>query len=79
MDQYQWKYHSLIAKYNTGKYKNGSFHGGSNIHFNLIKYEDKIVIKLILQSCILHCYHMYLLYQVMYRMAAMICQNLYMQ
>ena len=39
--QYQRKYPSLTAKFNTSKYKRASFHGGSYNHFTLITCEDK--------------------------------------
>ena len=45
-----------------GTYKEGYFHGGSNIHIKLITCKDKVFIQLILQTCVLHWYHSYLLY-----------------
>ena len=67
IDQYRWKDASLMAKYKNGKYKSDSFCWGSNIYFNLIKCEDKIVIPLILQNYILNCYNMYIFSVVMDR------------
>ena len=39
-----------MDKYNNHTYKTGSSHGGSNINFNLITYEDKITFTSIFQS-----------------------------
>ena len=58
-------------------YHKGSFRGESNIYLNLITREDNMVIQSILQSYVLHLYHMYPLNQGMDRMEAMICQHLY--
>ena len=75
--QYQQKDPSLIDKYEIDTYQKGYFCGGSNIYFNLITCEDNIFIPLILQSCMLHWYHTYLLHPVMDRTEAMICQKIY--
>ena len=64
-----------MDKYKNCAYHTGSFHGGVNIYINLIKCEDHIVIPEILQSSVLHWYHMYLLHPLMERTEAMICQN----
>ena len=61
IEQYQQKYPILMAKYNEGTYHSCSFRGVSNID---IACEDNIVIPSIIQSCILHWYHMYLLHPV---------------
>ena len=60
-----------------GAYKKGSFNVGSKINLNLITCEDKIFILSILQSYVLHWYHMYLLYPGIYRAEAMIVQHFY--
>ena len=60
-----------------GTYQKGSFCGGSNIYINLITCEDYIFIVSILQSYVLHWYHMYLLHSGMGRMEVIICQHLY--
>ena len=39
-----------MAKYEDGTYHKGSFCGGSNIDFNLIIWEDKIVVPSIIKS-----------------------------
>ena len=68
---------NIIAKYKTGTYHKGSFHGGSNIDIKLITCKDKIGIPSIPQSYILHWYHTYLLHPGMDRTEAMIHQYLY--
>ena len=72
MQKYQRLEPSIEVKYKTGTYHKGSFRGGSNIDLNLITCKYGIVIWSILQSYVLHWYHMYLLYPVMYRTEAMI-------
>ena len=67
----------VMAKYKDGTYHEGYFRGGINLDINLITCKDKIFIPSILQSSVLHCYHMYLLHPVMDRTEAIICQNLY--
>ena len=62
IDQYQFKYLSIMAKYNTSKYKTGYFRGEMIIYFNLITYEYNTVIPLKLQSCVLHWYYTYLIH-----------------
>ena len=58
-------------------YQKGSLRGGNNININLIMSEGKIVIPSIIQICVLHWYHMYLIHPVMDRMEAVILQHLY--
>ena len=77
IDQYQRKYPRLMDKYKMGAYDTGSFLGGSNIYLNLIMCKGNIVIPLILQSYVLHWYHMYILHPGMDRTEAMILQRLY--
>ena len=60
-----------------GMYQKGSFREGSDINLNLITCEDNIIILSILQSCLLHFYHTYLLHPGMDIMEAMICQDFY--
>ena len=60
-----------------GKYQKGSLRGGSNINLNFIIPEDDIVIPSILQSYVLHRYHLYLLYPGMDRIEAMVHQHFY--
>ena len=66
-----------MAKYEYGTYHKGSFRGGSNIDLNLIICEDKIIILEMIQSCVLHWYHAYILHPGMDRPEAMILQHLY--
>ena len=51
-----------MDKYEIGISKNGSYHGGSNIHLNLITCEDKIVNPWIAESSVLYLYHAYLIH-----------------
>ena len=60
-----------------GTYQKGSFCGGSNIYLNLLTYVGKIVIPRILQSYVLHWYHMYLLHPEMEGTEAMIFRRFY--
>ena len=60
-----------------GTYHTGYFHEGSNIYLNLIMCDDKIVIPSIIQSCVLHWYHAYILHTVMDRTEAIIIQHMY--
>ena len=66
-----------MARYKTSKYKSGYFCGGIHIYFNLVIYEDKFYIPLIIQSFALHRYHMYILNPEMYIMERFIHQNIY--
>ena len=66
-----------MAKYNMGTYKTVSFSGRSNIDLKLITCRDNNVLLLILQSYILHYYHMHLLHTGMDRTESMIYQLLY--
>ena len=66
-----------MDKYKDGTYHKGSFCGGSNIDINPIMCEDKIVIKSILQSYVLHWYHKHIFHTGMDILEAMICQNIY--
>ena len=68
INQYQWKYPSLMAKYNMGTYNKGFLCGGSNMDLILIICVSKVVIPVILQIYTLHWYHTYLLYPGMYIM-----------
>ena len=72
IDQYQRKDTSLMANFITGKYKCGSFSGGSNNNFNLITCKDNSFISLILQRYVLNWYHMYILNPELDWMEAMI-------
>ena len=65
-----------MAKYKRIAYKHSHFCGGSNINLKLIMCEDKIIILLVLQSYVLHCYHKYLVHPGMDRMEARINQTL---
>ena len=47
------------------------------MNLNLIPCEGKIVIPSIIQNYVLHWYHTYLLYPVMYRTEAMILKHFY--
>ena len=51
-----------MAKYNISEYKSGSFWRERNNSFNFLKCEDKTVIPLIIKSCLLHWYHLYILH-----------------
>ena len=66
-----------MAKYNDGMCHEGSFRGRSNVDLKLIKCEDKIFILSILQSYVLHWYHMYILCTGIDRTEGMIFQYLY--
>ena len=77
IDQYQQKEPTLMDKYQKYIYKTCYFCGGSNMDLNFITCADKIVILLILQTCILHWYYTYLPNQAMDRIEAMILQNIY--
>ena len=78
IDQNQRKDPSLTAKYTTGTYQKYSFRGEININLNLVLCEDKIVIPSIIQSCVLHWYHTYLINTVMDRTEAMIHHHWYL-
>ena len=75
--KYQQTEPSLMAKYKYGMYDTGSFRGVSNTDLNIITCEDNIVIPLIIQSYVLHCYHTYILHTGMDITEATIIQNLY--
>ena len=70
--KYQRQEPSIIAKYKNSIYHKGYFRGGSNIDLSLIMCKDNIVIPSILQSYVLHWYHIYLLHPGMDRTKAMI-------
>ena len=74
---YQWLEPITTAKYKTGTYQQGYFPGVCNIDLKLITCKDNIVILSILQSYVLHWYHMYLLHPGMDKTEAMILQHLY--
>ena len=63
-----------MDKYNTGK--SVSFHGGNNIHFNLITCDNKVVVPLTLQSYKLNWNSTYLLHTRMDRTEMIICKQL---
>ena len=77
IEQHQHKYPSVMSKYNEGTYHTCSFPGVSHIDINLIACEDNIVITSIIQSCILHWYHTYLLHPGIDRMEAVIFKHLH--
>ena len=77
IDQYQRKEPGLMAKYNMGMYQTGYFRGGSNINPSLITCEDNNDIPSIIQSLVLHWYHIYILRLVTDRTETMICQHFY--
>ena len=77
IDQYQQKYPSLKAKYEMGTHQQCSFRGVSNIHLNLIMCKDKVVIRPILESYVLHWYHTYILHTVVDRTEVVVLQHLY--
>ena len=58
-------------------YQTCSFIGGINIYLDLIMCEDNIFMMSILQSCVLHWYHRYLLYLVMDITEAISFQHFY--
>ena len=58
-------------------YKNRVLFFGINIYLNVITCEGKIVIRLILQSCVLHWYLMYIFNSVIDRTEAMIFYYVY--
>ena len=66
-----------MAKYELTAYQPGYFRGESNISLKIIMCEDNIGIQSIIQSYVLHWYHMYILQTVMERTVAMICQHFY--
>ena len=66
-----------MDKYKYGKYHEGYFRGGSNIDIKLITCEDKVDVLEILQSYVLHCYHVYILHPGIDITKAMIRQKLY--
>ena len=66
-----------MDKYKDGTYYKGYFSGGSNIHFNLIMCEDKIIITKMIKSYVLHRYHKHLLHTGTNIMEAVIRQHLY--
>ena len=66
-----------MDKYTTGTYQKGSFCGGSDINLNIITCNDKISIPSIIQSCVSHWYHTYLLHIIMDITDSIILQNLY--
>ena len=76
-NQYQQKHPILMDKYKRGKYKTGSFCGGSYIYLNPMTCEDKIIILLIMKSYVLHWFHRYLLHPRMDKTEAMNFQHLY--
>ena len=49
-----------MNKFNTDKYKQGYFSGGSNNLLNLIMGEDETIITVILHICVFNRYHIYL-------------------
>ena len=75
--QHNQKELSLKDKYKIGTYHKVSFCGRSNIQLNLIMCKDNIIIPSILQSYILHWYHIYRLHPVIDRMEAIIHQHFY--
>ena len=75
--QYQRKYPILRDKYKECTYQTGSFCGGKNIYSNLKMCKENIVIPSILQNCVLHWYHMYLLHLGMDRTEAKNFKTLY--
>ena len=75
--QYQRKYSSLINKYKTDKYRNDYFCRVSNRNLNLLTWEDKQIILLILQSKILNWYHSNILDPVMDGTEVIICRRFY--
>ena len=66
-----------MDKYKDTMHHKGSFSGVSNIYYILITCEDKIVIPEIIQSYVLHWYHMYILCTGIDRTEGMIFQYLY--
>ena len=66
-----------MSKYEYGTYHKIYFCGVSNTELNLTTCEDKIFILLILQKCVLHWHHMYLLHPGLGKMEAMIIQHIY--
>ena len=77
IDQYQRNDPIPMAKYCKHIYRNGSFHGISNINLNLIICRYQIFIPSILQSYLLHWFHKYLLRLEIDRTEAIIFQHLY--
>ena len=77
MGKYKRTEPSLMDKYKDRIHHKGSFCGGSNTYINLITCEDNIVIPSMIQSYVLHWYHMYLLHPGMGKTKAKIHQHLY--
>ena len=65
-----------MAKFKIGKYKCGSFCGGTNNSFILIMFEGEVVITLINQSNILYWHHKYTLHTGLDKTEAIIHQHL---
>ena len=66
-----------MAQYSMCAYQIGSFCEGSNIHLNHIMYKDNIFILSILQICILHWYHKYIIHPGMDMIEEIIFQIFY--
>ena len=75
--QYQRSEPSLMPKYKNGTYHKGAFIGGSNDNLILMKCKDKKSILSIIQSCVFHWYHTYVLHPISNIMEEIICQHLY--
>ena len=71
VDHYQWEEPILTEKLNSAEYIKGYFQGGRNT-INFVTFNDKIVIRQLLQMYVVKWYHRYLLRSVLDRKEAMI-------